>query len=72
MELKMTQAFVFDAIRTPRGRGKSSGALHEVKPVALLTGLMRSMQERHDLDTSQVEDVVVGCVTPIGDQGLLL
>ena len=64
----MTQAFVFDAIRTPRGRGKTSGALHEVKPVALLTGLMRSMQQRHDLDTSQVEDVVVGCVTPIGDQ----
>ena len=68
----MTQAFVFDAIRTPRGRGKSSGALHEVKPVALLTGLMRTMQERHDLDTSQVEDVVVGCVTPIGDQGSVI
>ena len=68
----MTQAFVFDAIRTPRGRGKSSGALHEVKPVALLTGLMRSMQQRHDLDTSQVEDVVVGCVTPIGDQGSVI
>ena len=68
----MTQAFVFDAIRTPRGRGKSSGALHEVKPVALLTGLMRSMQQRHDLDTSQIEDVVVGCVTPIGDQGSVI
>ena len=68
----MTQAFVFDAIRTPRGRGKTSGALHEVKPVALLTGLMRSMQQRHDLDTSQVEDVVVGCVTPIGDQGSVI
>lgn len=68
----MTEAFVFDAIRTPRGRGKSSGSLHEVKPVTLLTGLMRAMQQRHDLDTSQVEDVVVGCVTPIGDQGSVI
>ena len=68
----MTEAFVFDAIRTPRGRGKSSGALHEVKPVTLLSTLMRSMQARHDLDTSQVEDVVVGCVTPIGDQGSVI
>ena len=68
----MTEAFVFDAIRTPRGRGKSSGSLHEVKPVTLLAGLMRSMQERHDLDTSQIEDVVVGCVTPIGDQGSVI
>jgi len=63
---------VFDAIRTPRGRGKSSGRLYEVKPVKLLTTLLREMQQRHDLDTSQVEDVVVGCVTPIGDQGAVI
>ena len=50
----MAEAFVYDAIRTPRGRGKSSGSLHEVKPVRLLTGLMHEMQRRHDLDTSQV------------------
>lgn len=68
----MTEAFVFDAIRTPRGRGKSSGSLHEVKPVRLLTTLMQHMQQRHDLDTSQVEDVVLGCVTPIGDQGAVI
>ena len=68
----MPEAMVFDAIRTPRGRGKSSGRLHEVKPVKLLTTLMHEMQRRHDLDTSQVEDVVVGCVTPIGDQGAVI
>jgi acetyl-CoA C-acetyltransferase len=68
----MPEAFVFDAIRTPRGRGKSSGSLHEVKPVKLLTTLMREMQSRHDLDTSQVEDVVIGCVTPVGDQGAVI
>jgi acetyl-CoA C-acetyltransferase len=68
----MPEAFVFDAIRTPRGRGKSTGSLHEVKPVKLLTTLMREMQSRHDLDTSQVEDVVIGCVTPVGDQGAVI
>ncbi len=68
----MPEAFVYDAIRTPRGRGKSSGSLHEVKPVRLLTTLMDELQRRHDLDTSQVEDVVVGCVTPIGDQGAVI
>lgn len=68
----MAEAFVYDAIRTPRGRGKSSGSLHEVKPVRLLTGLMHEMQRRHDLDTSQIEDVVVGCVTPVGDQGAVI
>ncbi len=68
----MTEAFVFDAIRTPRGRGKSSGSLHEVKPVKLLTTLMADMQQRHNLDTSLVEDIVLGCVTPIGDQGAVI
>ncbi len=66
------QAMVFDAIRTPRGRGKSTGSLNEVKPVKLLTTLMHEMQRRHDLDTSQVEDVVIGCVTPVGDQGAVI
>ena len=68
----MAEAFVYDAIRTPRGCGKSSGSLHEVKPVRLLTTLMHELQRRHDLDTSQVEDVVVGCVTPVGDQGAVI
>ena len=68
----MPEAFVYDAIRTPRGRGKASGSLHEVKPVKLLTPLMHEMQRRHDLDTSLVEDVVIGCVTPVGDQGAVI
>jgi acetyl-CoA C-acetyltransferase len=65
----MAEAMIFDAIRTPRGRGKSSGALHEVKPIALLAGILKELERRHDLDTSQVDDVVMGCVTPVGEQG---
>src|SRR6266404_378272 len=65
----VTEAFVYDAIRTPRGRGKASGSLYEVKPITLLTGVLKELQKRHDLDTSQVDDVVMGCVTPVGDQG---
>jgi acetyl-CoA C-acetyltransferase len=65
----MTQALIFDALRTPRGRGKADGALHSVKPVNLLAGLLTALQARNALDTSQVDDVMVGCVTPIGDQG---
>jgi len=65
----MTQALIFDALRTPRGKGKADGALHSVKPVNLVAGLLRALQERTSLDTSQVDDVVLGCVTPVGDQG---
>jgi len=65
----MAEAMVFDAIRTPRGRGKSNGSLHEVKPISLLTGVLKELQARHDLDTAQVDDVVMGCVTPVGEQG---
>ncbi len=64
-----TEAMVFDAIRTPRGKGKQDGTLHEVKPITLLSGVLRELQQRHDLDTSQVDDVVMGCVTPVGEQG---
>ncbi|MHC8408147.1 acetyl-CoA C-acetyltransferase [Pseudomonas sp. TMB3-21] len=65
----MTQALIFDALRTPRGKGKADGALHSVKPVNLVAGLLTALQQRTDLDTRQVDDVVLGCVTPIGDQG---
>ncbi len=65
----MAEAMIFDAVRTPRGKGKADGSLNEVKPVSLLAGLLRSVQEKHDLDTSQVEDVVMGCVSPVGEQG---
>ncbi|MFK3796174.1 acetyl-CoA C-acetyltransferase [Pseudomonas sp. NPDC088444] len=65
----MTDAFIFDALRTPRGRGKADGALYSVKPVELLAGLLRELQSRNRLDTTQVDDIVLGCVTPVGDQG---
>ncbi|MED7670802.1 acetyl-CoA C-acetyltransferase [Pseudomonas moraviensis subsp. stanleyae] len=65
----MTEALIFDALRTPRGKGKADGALHSVKPVNLVAGLLSALQSRTALDTSQVDDVVLGCVTPIGDQG---
>jgi acetyl-CoA C-acetyltransferase len=65
-------ALIFDAIRTPRGRGKATGALHEVKPVTLLTGLLNTLQERNQFDTQDVDDVVMGCVTAVGDQGAVI
>ncbi|HJV94929.1 MAG TPA: beta-ketoacyl synthase N-terminal-like domain-containing protein, partial [Albitalea sp.] len=65
----MTEAFVFDAIRTPRGKGKPDGSLHEVKPVDLLAGVLSELQRRNGFDTSQVDDVVMGCVSPVGEQG---
>jgi acetyl-CoA C-acetyltransferase len=65
-----TEALVFDAIRTPRGRGKVNGSLHATKPVDLVVGLMHEVLSRNaELDPSRVDDVVLGCVTPIGDQG---
>ncbi|HEX6706114.1 MAG TPA: acetyl-CoA C-acetyltransferase [Albitalea sp.] len=65
----MTDAFIFDAIRTPRGKGKSDGRLHEVKPVDLLAGVLAELQRRNRIDTAEVDDVVMGCVTPVGEQG---
>lgn len=65
----MSEAYIIDAIRTPRGKGKKDGSLHQVKPISLLTGLLNELQARHQFDTSKVDDIVLGCVTPIGDQG---
>ncbi|MEJ2900052.1 acetyl-CoA C-acetyltransferase [Acinetobacter sp. NS-4] len=65
----MSEAYIIDAIRTPRGKGKKDGSLHEVKPISLLTTLLNELKDRHQLDTSKVDDIVLGCVTPIGDQG---
>jgi acetyl-CoA C-acetyltransferase len=65
----MTEALIFDSIRTPRGKGKKSGSLHEVKPITLLTTLLDALEERTELDTAAVDDVVLGCVTAVGDQG---
>jgi acetyl-CoA C-acetyltransferase len=64
------EAYIYEAIRTPRGRGKANGSLHAVKPVTLVTGLIDELRSRHPgLDTNAVDDLVLGCVTPVGDQG---
>ena len=66
----MAEAFVYDHIRTPRGKGKASGSLHEVKPVDLVVGLLHELETRNpSLDPNTVDDVVLGVVSPIGDQG---
>ena len=65
----MTDAFIFDHVRTPRGKGKKDGSLHQATPVWLLRGLLQGLQQRLDLDTALVDDVVLGCVTPVGEQG---
>lgn len=62
-------ALIYDAIRTPRGRGRASGALYEVKPIDLLTNMLEAMKERHDLDTSRVEDVIIATGEPVDEQG---
>jgi acetyl-CoA C-acetyltransferase len=65
-----TEAFVFEAIRTPRGKGKVGGSLHATKPVDLVVGLMHEMLGRNaGLDPARIDDVVLGCVSPVGDQG---
>jgi acetyl-CoA C-acetyltransferase len=66
-----SEAYVFDAVRTPRGRGKPTGALHEVKPISLVTELIKAIQERNP-EMSEIDDVVMGIVTPIGEQGGVL
>jgi acetyl-CoA C-acetyltransferase len=65
----MTQAYIYDHVRTPRGKGKKDGGLHQAAPVWLLRTLLQSLQQRLALDTSLVDDVVLGCVTPVGEQG---
>jgi len=65
----MTEALIYDHVRTPRGKGKKDGSLHQATPVWLLRGLLQGLQQRLDLDTALVDDVVLGCVTPVGEQG---
>lgn len=65
----MSEAYIFDALRTPRGKGKSSGALYEVKPIDLLATALTALKERNQIPTQEVDDVLIGCVTPIDDQG---
>ncbi len=65
----MTDAYVLDHVRTPRGRGKPDGALHGITPIQLLTQVLTALRERNELDSSLIEDVIVGCVAPVGEQG---
>ncbi|MCU1696708.1 MAG: fadA 3 [Mycobacterium sp.] len=66
-----TEAFIYEAIRTPRGRGKKTGSLHSIKPVDLLVGLIQELRTRFpDLEENRISDVVLGVVTPVGDQGM--
>ncbi|MDT7628484.1 MAG: acetyl-CoA C-acetyltransferase, partial [Pseudonocardiales bacterium] len=63
-------AYIYDAIRTPRGRGKASGSLHEVKPISLVVGLIDEIRRRFpELDPATIDDLVLGVVSPVGDQG---
>jgi len=68
----MTDAFIFDHLRTPRGRGRADGALHSVTPVRLATGLLQALEARAIPDTGRVDDVILGIVGPVGEQGQCL
>jgi acetyl-CoA C-acetyltransferase len=63
------EAFIYDAVRTPRGRGKPDGSLHEVTPVQLAVQVLQAVRERNAIDTADVDDVILGCVAPVGEQG---
>jgi len=65
----MPDAYIFDHVRTPRGKGKKDGSLHEVTPIRLATQMLEAIRDRNGLDTREVEDVILGCVAPVGEQG---
>ncbi len=68
----MADAFIYDAVRTPRGRGKPDGALHEITPTAMATQVLQALRDRNNIDTADVDDVVLGVVSPVGEQGAVL
>jgi acetyl-CoA C-acetyltransferase len=68
----MADAFIYDAVRTPRGKGKADGALHEITPTALATQVLQALRDRTHIDTADVDDVVLGCVSPVGEQGAVI
>jgi len=65
----MTETFIFDAVRTPRGKGRSSGALHGSTPISLAITALQALRDRNTLDTAFVDDIILGCVEPAGEQG---
>lgn len=68
----MTDAYVYDHVRSPRGRGRPNGSLHEVTPVELATQVLEALRDRNELDTRRVDDVIFGCVSPVGEQGSVI
>lgn len=65
----MAEAYIYDAVRTPRGKGRPDGALHDITPLSMATQVLESLRDRNGLDTALVDDVILGCVAPVGDQG---
>lgn len=68
----MTEAYIYDAVRTPRGKGKADGALHEITPIQLVTQVLEAVRDRNKLDTALVDDAAFGCVSPVGEQGAVI
>ena len=68
----MTEAYVYDAVRTPRGKGKADGSLHEITPVSLATQVLEAVRDRNEIDAGAIEDVAFGCVSPVGEQGAVV
>jgi len=63
------EAYIYDAVRSPRGRGKPDGALHDITPIALVTQVLTAIRDRNGIDTADVDDLILGCVAPVGEQG---
>ncbi|MEM9494588.1 MAG: acetyl-CoA C-acetyltransferase [Pseudomonadota bacterium] len=68
----MTEAYVYDAVRTPRGKGKADGSLHEITPVSLATQVLSAVRDRNEIDAGEIEDVAFGVVSPVGEQGAVV
>ena len=68
----MADAYVYDAVRTPRGRGKKDGSLHEVPAVRLGAKVLEALRDRNELDTGSVDDIIFGCVDPVGEAGSVI
>jgi len=68
----MTEAYIYDAVRTPRGKGKKDGSLHEVTPLNLSVQVLQALRDRNNIDSAEIEDVAFGCVSPVGEQGAVI
>lgn len=68
----MTEAYIYDAVRTPRGKGRSDGSLHEITPTNLATQVLEALRDRNNISGEEIEDVALGCVSPVGEQGAVI